>query len=162
MLFNYCPYSIVYISITIDSQQIMSITGSSSAVSKHIPGFKLTDKERAEKCAKHKLGLCCSCDAGFDYRSDYIHYPHPSGVYCVCMCVGCIGYYAETGQLFDFDKFLEGGSAPSDGNEGGSAPSDGNGGERRGTEGNGGERRGTEWNGNLVRRKPNDVSEASQ
>ena len=120
MLFNYCPYSIVYISITIDSQQIMtSTTGSSSAVSKHIPGFKLTDKERAEKCAKHKLGLCCSCDAGFDQRCEYIHYPHPSGLYSVCMCVGCIGYYSETGHLFDFDKFLEGGSAPSDGNGGG-------------------------------------------
>jgi hypothetical protein len=91
----------------INGQQIMS----SSAVSKHIPGFKLTDKERAEKCAKHKLGLCCSCDAGFDHRCDYIHYPHPSGVYSVCMCVACIGYYGETGQLFDFDKFLEGGSA---------------------------------------------------
>jgi hypothetical protein len=53
------------------------------------------------------------------------------------MCVGCIGYYCETGHLFDFDKFLEGGSAPSDGNGGGSAPSDGNGGgpegERSGT-----------------------------
>ena len=146
MLFNYCPYSIVYISITIDNQQIMSstsITGSSSHVSKHIPGIKLTDKERADKCAKYKFGLCCSCDAGFDQRCEYIHYPHPSGVYSVCMCVGCIGYYAETGQLFDFDKFLEGGSAPSDGNEGGSAPSDGNEGERSGTEGNGGERRGT-------------------
>ena len=135
-----------------------STTSSSSAVSKHIPGFKLTNKERAEKCAKHKLGLCCSCDAGFDYRSDYIHYPHPSGVYFVCMCVGCIGYYAEPGHLFDF-----GGSAPSDGNGGGSAP------PRRlcwgfrppATVMLGG-RRGTEGNGNLVRRKPNDASEASQ
>ena len=109
MLFNYCPYYIVYISITIDSQQIMSstsITGSSSHVSKHIPGIKLTDKERAEKCAKHKLGLCCCCDAGFDQRCEYIHYPHPSGLYSVCMCTACIGYYCETGELFDFDKFL--------------------------------------------------------
>ena len=123
MLFDYCPYSIVYISITIDNQQIMSstsITGSSSHVSKHIPGIKLTDKERADKCAKYKFGLCCSCDAGFDQRCEYIHYPHPSGVYSVCMCVGCIGYYAETGQLFDFDKFLEGGyRLPNDGNGGG-------------------------------------------
>ena len=120
MLFDYCPYSIVYISITIDNQQIMSstsITGSSSHVSKHIPGIKLTDKERADKCAKYKFGLCCSCDAGFDQRCEYIHYPHPSGIYSVCMCVGCIGYYAETGQLFDFDKFLEGGyRLPNDGN----------------------------------------------
>lgn len=104
---------VLYISETINDQQIMSSTsstGSSSAVSKHIPGFKLTDKERAEKCAKHKLGLCCSCDAGFDHRCDYIHYPHPSGLYSVCMCVACIRYYGETGQLFEFDKFLEGGS----------------------------------------------------
>lgn len=125
MLFNYCPYYIVYISITIDSQQIMSstsITGSSSHVSKHIPGIKLTDKERAEKCAKHKLGLCCCCDAGFDQRCEYIHYPHPSGLYSVCMCTACIGYYCETGELFDFDKFLEGGYR---------LPNDGNGGERR-------------------------------
>jgi hypothetical protein len=57
------------------------------------------------------------------------------------MCTACIGYYCETGELFDFDKFLEGGSAPSDGNGGGSAPRDGNGG---GTEGDGG---GTEGDG---------------
>ena len=82
-----------------------------STVTKHIPGIKLTDEERAGKCAKHKLGLCCSCDAGFDHRCDYIHYHHPSGLYSLCMCVACIGYYAETGQVFDCDKFLEGGSA---------------------------------------------------
>jgi hypothetical protein len=28
------------------------------------------------------------------------------------MCTACIKYYCETGELFDFDKFLEGGSAP--------------------------------------------------
>jgi hypothetical protein len=109
-----CFLSIVlYISETISDQQIMSSTsntGSSSDVSKHIPGFKLTDKERAEKCAKHKLGLCCSCDAGLDHQWDYNHYPHPSGLYSLFMCVACIRYYRETGQLFDFDKFLEGGS----------------------------------------------------
>ena len=110
---------VLYISETINDQQFMSSTsntGSSSAVSRHIPGFKLTDKERTEKCAKHKLGLCCSCDAGLDHQWDYNLYPHPSGLYSLCMCVACMRYYRETGQVFDCDKFLEGGSAPNDGN----------------------------------------------
>ena len=110
---------VLYISETINDQQIMSSTsntGSSSDVSKHIPGFKLTDKERTEKCAKHKLGLCCSCDAGLDHQWDYNLYPHPSGLYSLCMCVACMRYYRKTGQVFDCDEFLEGGSAPNDGN----------------------------------------------
>ena len=65
----------------------------------------LTDEERAEKCAKYKLGLCCSCDAGFDHRCDYILYPAlgHDGLF-VCMCVPCVNYYGETGIAFDFDK----------------------------------------------------------
>jgi hypothetical protein len=111
MLFLYLSYY-SYLTETTNDEQMTSTTDHAKlTVTKHIPGFKLTDKERAEKCAKHKLGLCCSCDAGFDHRWDYNLYPHPSGLYSLYMCVACIRYYKETGQVFDCDKFLEGGSA---------------------------------------------------
>jgi hypothetical protein len=76
------------------------------SVTKHIPGIKLTDEERADKCAKYKLGLCCSCDAGFEHRCDYILYPAlgHDGLF-VCMCAPCADYYGETGKAFDFDNF---------------------------------------------------------
>jgi hypothetical protein len=80
-------------------------TPTSTAVSKHAPGIKLTDKERANKGINHTYGLCCSCDAGLDCGTDFIHYNHPSGAYALCMCVACNRHYAETGTDFDFDNF---------------------------------------------------------
>ena len=73
--------------------------------SKHTPGIKLTDEERAKKGVNHKYGLCCSCDTGFDCCTEFIHYNHPSGVYALSMCVACNRYYSETGTEFDFDNF---------------------------------------------------------
>ena len=77
----------------------------STADSKHTPGIKLTDEERAKKGVDHNYGLCCSCDAGFDRLTEIIYYWHPSGVYALCMCVACNRYYADTGTVFDFDNF---------------------------------------------------------
>ena len=76
-----------------------------SSVSKHTPGIKLTDEERAKKSVNHKYGLCCSCDTGFDCCTEFIHHHHPSGVYALSMCVSCNRYYRETGTEFDFDNF---------------------------------------------------------
>jgi hypothetical protein len=105
MLFLYLSYY-SYLSETTNDEQMTSTTDHAKlTVTKHIPGFKLTDEERAEKCAKHKLGLCCSCDAGFDHLCDYILYPAlgHDGLF-VCMCIPCRNYYGETGTAFDFDK----------------------------------------------------------
>jgi hypothetical protein len=76
-----------------------------SDVSKHTIGIKLTDEERTKKSVNHKYGLCCSCDAGFDRCTDFIHYYHPSGVYALRMCLACNRYYKDTGTDFDFDNF---------------------------------------------------------
>jgi hypothetical protein len=105
MLFLYLSYY-SYLTETTNDEQMTSTTDHAKlTVTKHIPGFKLTDKERAEKCAKHKQGLCCSCDAGFDHRCDYLLYPAlgHDGLF-VCMCAPCANYYGETGTAFDFDK----------------------------------------------------------
>ena len=102
MLFLYLSY---YSSRLISEQMTSTTDADKLTVTKHIPGIKLTNEERAEKCAKHKLGLCCSCDAGFDHRCDYILYPAlgHDGLF-VSMCVPCVDYYGETGKTFDFDK----------------------------------------------------------
>jgi len=56
---------------------------------KHIPGFKLTDAERAKKHNLHKYGLCCSCDNGLDDRADFIC------DFGGLMCNACCDYYTQ-------------------------------------------------------------------
>lgn len=84
----------------------MTSIETSCAVSKHTPGIKLTQEERAKKVVNHKHGLCCSCDNGLDCYTQFIYYDHPTDLYALGMCIPCYRYYRSTGTDFDFDKWL--------------------------------------------------------
>ena len=97
---------------TNDETKMTSITtafsktiSTTTTVSKHTPGIKLTDEERAKKSVNHEYGLCCGCDAGFNRLTEIIYSWQPSGKYALSMCVACNRYYADTGTVFDFDNF---------------------------------------------------------
>jgi hypothetical protein len=68
--------------------------------SKHTPGFKLTQDERAKKSDQHKFGLCCDCDAGLDDRADFICDNRSNGGFAL-MCNACNDYYTNGGHLDD-------------------------------------------------------------
>jgi hypothetical protein len=58
----------------------------------HVPGFKLTHEQRMNKCNQHKYGICVSCDAGLDDRSDFTCEPRATYGF-VLMCNACGDYY---------------------------------------------------------------------
>lgn len=64
----------------------------------HVPGFKLTHEERMNKCDQHKYGICVTCHAGLDDRSDFTHDPRvPDGL--ALMCNACCDYYTNAGYM---------------------------------------------------------------
>jgi hypothetical protein len=64
------------------------------AITKHIPGFKLTKEQRDIKSDEHQFGLCCSCDAGLDDRADFICDTRENGGFAL-MCNACSEFYTE-------------------------------------------------------------------
>jgi hypothetical protein len=59
-------------------------------LTRHTPGFKLTEEERDEEHKKHKFGLCGSCDNPLDDRADWVSDPVVG-----LMCHACNAYYTE-------------------------------------------------------------------
>lgn len=67
----------------------------------YVPCMNLTKEQRREKSDKFKFGLCCSCDAGLDDKSEFVCDPRPNGAF-VLTCNACDGYnqrlYVGCGQ----------------------------------------------------------------